>query len=191
MAATDVEIFNLALNTLGVEEIGSFADGSVQAIAGGRVYALARDAMLDSSDWIFAYEKNKTLTVDAAAPPGGDAAEWQFQFTLPPDLRTIKKVHDGHFPIQYLPVANRKIFTLQDTNVFVDYIRDAAVTTFTQLFVDALAYDLAQRVAMTLTADRDLFELTLTLARQKMLIAQNREAYQRPQQGAGRYDLNR
>lgn len=191
MAATDVEIFNLALLPLGIEEIGSFADDTAQAGAGNRVYALARDALLGSADWIFAYEVNKSLTADAAVPPGGDAADWQFQFTLPADLQTLKKVHDGSLPLRYLPVANRKIFLDQDTNVFVDYIRDVAVTAFPQVFVDALAYDLAQRVAMTLTGDQVLFQTMFDLSRLKLAVAKWNEAYQRPQQTAGRSDLSR
>ena len=173
----DVGIFNLTLLHLGIDQISGFADGTAEADAGAAQYAITRDSLLELADWAFAFEYGTALTADAAVPTPTNG-RWKYQFALPADLRTIKRVHDADLPIPFLHVATDRIYAEQNTNVSLDYMRNVGESKFSNLFVKALSYQLAADVAMTLTGDRALLGDMQQQAFFWIGVAKNREAFQ-------------
>ena len=187
MANTDVSIYNLALLHLGIDKIDGFADGSVEATTGNLQYGITRDALLESHPWSFAYEFGELLTVLVATP----TTAWDFQYTLPSGLRTLKRVHDQGWVLPFLKVANDRIYVNQSTSVYIDYVRDVGEAEFPNLFVQALAYQVAVDVGMTLTGDVQLLQVMQAKADEWLAIAKNRDSYQQTPRFAGRSGLRR
>jgi hypothetical protein len=168
MAYTKVGIANLALIKIGVDQITSFSDGSVQANEIDDVYDFARDETLESSDWRFA-KVRVALVKNSTAP----ASRYDFAYTLPSDFMKIFQEKagdpallaatpwpfvswDGYiyskgyryfYVIETLDDGTECIFTNYDNDVddlFLTYIRRVDdPTKYTARFINAFAWKIA------------------------------------------------
>lgn len=143
--AADVDICANALRLLGEDPIVSLEDDSERARLCNAFYAPTRDAVLRAHAWNFALRR-AALNRLAAAP----LFEWQAQFQLPADpfcLRVIRTDND-EYPWK---IEGRLLLTNRDSVKILYVARILDVTLYDPLFVDALTYRLAEKMAMPIT----------------------------------------
>ncbi len=153
MAASEVDICNLALTLLREQPITSLTDDASEAAQlCDRLYADARDWVLRAHPWNFAMAR-RTL---ARVSPGPDFG-YANAFALPAEpfcLRVIT-VNDPAVHTRYR-IEGRQLLT-DDGGVNLVYVaRVTDVTTYDAGFVQALAAYLAAQLAYPLTANRSL-----------------------------------
>ncbi|GGE54444.1 hypothetical protein GCM10007276_34400 [Agaricicola taiwanensis] len=162
--ASDVSISNLALSHLGKGRINALAEDSAEARQCALHYPVARDALLASYPWAFARR------VESLAPkPNAWAQRWAFAYQRPADcLRIIRLVPD----VDPLPEDFSAPHQLRGRVIFcntpkatLDYVaRTDDASLFPPLFVDALSWALAARLAMPLTREAKAVQNALTMA---------------------------
>jgi hypothetical protein len=167
---SEVAICNLALSNLGKQNISALTEASTEAALCNQFYEHSRDVLLQGYPWRFA---RKTASLAALANTREE--RWQYAYKRPNDCLKIRRISTELF-LDYLPyedgvVAGGHAYDLEGTTIFCDLspvyleytwrITDPA--TFPPLFVDALSWHLAVRLAMPLTRDpkvrADAFQL--------------------------------
>lgn len=147
MAATRLNIINLALQHVGASRVGSIEDSELAAEA-DQSYPFIRDAELRANAWGFA-QKRVNLAASAVAP----AFEFLKAYPLPDDyLRVIKPVRqDLDWRIEYHEGA-LAILTNQDAAPLrFRYIYRASEALFDPLFVMMLSCSLGWQIAERVT----------------------------------------
>lgn len=149
---TEGELCSLALTYAGQgQTIDSLAGASKEAKACSRLYAKRRDALLESFPWAFA-RKQVALALSVDDPPTG----WTYAYELPADCLAAREI----FPGIRNPLDTEEIpFETAGSLLFTDWpsaelIYTRQVTTvgsFAPLFVEALAWDLAVRLSLSLS----------------------------------------
>jgi hypothetical protein len=151
-----VGICNLALSHLGLDRIDSLTEASAQARASALHYEQARDVMLSAYPWSFA----KTAVVLAELT--NDWPErWEYRFQRPTDCLKILRLVSA---IDLRNVVTPEPHELRGLSIYgrispstLEYIRRVSdPTDFSAMFVDALSWQLASRLAMPLTRDPKL-----------------------------------
>jgi len=168
MAATEVEICNLAIARCGVKaSIFNLADGTAEANLCNAVYPQARDACLAAFPWAFATKRALLVASTEDARTG-----WALVYALPDDCLTARYLHSGArdpSPSARVPFAleaaasgrGRVLLTDQEDAELVYTGRITDVTAYPPLFVDALAWLVASDLVMALSNKDDLTELAL------------------------------
>jgi hypothetical protein len=152
--ASITEIANLALSLIGESGISDISDTSDKA---SRTCATnfnqARDECLAMARWSFA-KRQATVTKLTAAP----SFEWAAAFELPVDFIRLCKIagDDAWNPKEYFDVQGRTLLVNLDdeaaTTLNIEYIRrEEDPTLYSPLFVEALSYKLAHKIAKVLT----------------------------------------
>ena len=153
MATTsEVEICNLALGELGVDPITSLTDDtSKRAQECNRKYGPSRDSILQSHDWHWA-RKRVALNLETATPAFG----FSYQYSLPVDF--LKVVETSPEGMTFKITGN--VLECNETAVKILYVaRITDPSAFSPLFVDALTFKLAERMAKSLTGDLNLKQI--------------------------------
>ena len=168
---SEVEIARLALQHIGDRyDITSMAEESPEAEQVNLVYDDVRDMMLRDHPWKFARKYTAPAAIVGTVP-----GNWSYMFQYPTDcVRVVKIVNplgDGEDPIRF-EVA-RYASGATDTRVM---LTDEAEPTFEYtsritdpneydpIFVTAMAYRLAQYIAVPLTGDRQVMADMKTMA---------------------------
>ncbi len=150
MAASDVEICNIALAVLEEQRITSLTESSEQARYCNVHYDDARDFVLRLHPWNFA-TRRASLALNAAAPAFG----YDYAFALPTDpycLRVIS-VNDPADPPNW-KIEGRDML-IDESAVNLVYIgRIIDVNQYDAGFVQALAHFLAWKLAKPLTGSK-------------------------------------
>lgn len=147
MAASVVEIVNMALVYIGATSIVSMNDSKKSAITATVLWPGARDAVLRAYPWNCAVAR-KVLAPEATPP----AFDWAHSFVLPPECLRILSVKDD---IEYC-LEGRRILT-NSTVVYIKYIqRVEDVTQYDPLLCQAMAAHLAQLLAMPIVQSATL-----------------------------------
>lgn len=149
MATTsEVEICNMSLEELGVDTITSLTDDtSKRAQTCNRHYEATRDELLKMHDWHWA--RKRVALNRLVATPLNDYS-WQFQ--LPTDFLRVVKAYPEGCPYNIVGT----LLESNEPSVNLLYVwRVTDPLTFDPLFVSALAYRLAWKMAMTLTGSRE------------------------------------
>lgn len=163
--ASDVSIANLALITLGGEQITSLDDKGRNATVVKASYADVRDAVLRDHPWNCATRRVK-LPAEAQAPAFGFA----HQFALPSDpycLRVLELVDTSDRHV----IEGRKILTDAAGPLKLLYIARIGEDEFDAALVQAMGYRLAAAIAPRIkdnsAADRawSAYEKLLSVAR--------------------------
>jgi len=151
--ASKIDICNMALAHLGKPSITSLTDGSPEARTCARLYDGARRASLVRSPWTFA-RRTRALSVVADNPLSDF---WSTRYDLPKDMLKIHRLlEDPSDPMgNHLPIASY----VEEGSVFANteglyllFIVDSEQTQrWSALFDDAVALQLAARMAPTLT----------------------------------------
>lgn len=153
----DVDICNMALALVGKPPINVMSEASAEARQCRIHYPQARRALLQSSGWTFAKRR-----APLAQLTDNDFPErWHFAYARPEDALSILRVYGPFAPLHGGP---RPEFEVRENRVYAnhpeikaEYIFDQTdAGRFSPLFVDALAAELAARLARPLTRSAQL-----------------------------------
>lgn len=154
--ASDVEICNMALGSIGVShEISDLNEGSDEADQCNRFYEITRDALLRSYPWGFA---KRFFTLQLVEENPND--DWAYSYRYPNTCLRVRRfvigdrskrlripytiAHDDTGKLIYCDVADAVIeMTARITNAEI----------FDAVFAEALAYRLGSRIAIPLSRD--------------------------------------
>lgn len=165
-----VSICNLALSNLAKDNIQDLDEASTEAKLCKQFYEHSRDTLLQVFPWRFARK-----TSSLAELTNTKDKRWAYAYKRPTDCLKVRRVTD-EAQLDYLPygdgaVAGGYAYDIEGTTLFCDLspafldytCRVDDVTKFPPLFVEALAWHLAVRLAMPLTRDpkirADAFQL--------------------------------
>lgn len=180
--ASTVSICNLALGHLGADKIDALSEASSEARACNRFYGQTLDALLAAGPpWRFARHAAvlAEVTGSAAALPAS-LGRWAHAYALPGELIRVRElrpadgaVADG--PCPYELSGDRLYADL--TPAVLHYIRRIDdPSKFTPLFIEALSWHLAARLAMPLTRDAGQRQAAFQMALQTQAAASAAEA---------------
>lgn len=167
-----VSICNLALSNLGKDNINDLSEPTAEARACNQFYGHVLDLLLQSYPWRFA---GKTAAVAAIAndKPGS----WAHAYERPTDCLKVRWVRPEYSTDD--PVSHQQEiaapYDLEGNAIYCNlspaFLRYTARLTdparFSPLFVEALAWHLAVRLAMPMTRDpkvrADAFQLAMRM----------------------------
>lgn len=169
-----VAICNLALSNVGKDNISDLDEASPEAKLCKQFYAHVRDTLLQAYPWRFA---RKTAALAEIANVREN--RWLYSYRRPVDCLKIRRVSDDAFA-DYMPysdgiVAGGFAFDIEATTIFCDLspayleytMRLEDATKYPPLFIEALAWHVAVRLAMPLTRDpkvrADAFQLAMRM----------------------------
>lgn len=154
MAASAVEVVNLALVSLGLQPISALADDSDRARAASRLYETTRDELLRSANWNFAQTRAELAQL-MPNPEWGDLYAYQ----LPADCLMVLETNlDTDEPWR---IEGRTLVTGAGSVsiLYVARVTDPAQwdAGFTQAVVDRLAFRLSYPLTRNATLSDALF----------------------------------
>lgn len=157
--ASVVSICNLALTNIGKDNIQALTDAGAEARACSQFYEHTRDVLLQGYPWRFA-----GVSVSMAELINDRLGKWAYAYQRPTDCLKVRWVRPAYsedepalseqeeLSIPY--EAEGSMIYCNLSPAFLRYTsRVTDVSTFPPLFVDALAWHLAVRLAMPLTRD--------------------------------------
>lgn len=180
-----VAICNLALSNLGKLNISSIDEASAEARACRQFYEHTRDLLLESYPWRFAAKTTSMAQVSNDKP-----ALWGYAYSRPVDCLKVRFVLRDPSVESCVVKANGvttfvgEQYYLEASSIYCDispaFLHYTAKVTdptkFTPLFVDALAWHLAVRLAMPLTRDPKVRADAWQVAQQMTAAAQMMDA---------------
>jgi len=157
--ASEIQICNLALYNIGVHSIESLSENTKQAAACNTFYDITRDAVLSDYAWGFA-KKREVLALETDTYSG-----WDYAYAYPTDCLKAHKIYDAtgeiagriEFEISVNNDLNKRLILTNEEDAELLYT--ARVTTpnlFGALFIEALSFAIAARLAQPLKADLKL-----------------------------------
>ena len=162
--ASDIQIVNNALDKLGEQPIGSFADQSVPARLANRSYVDLRDALLREFPWNFAI-KRVALAADVTAPTWGFARA----FTLPSDnLRLIELDNEDDYDWRN---EDGKILTDHSAPLNIRYVASVTEGKMDATFRECLSARLAMEWAEPLSQTTSKGEQMAARCKNKLQVA--------------------
>jgi len=159
MAASDVEICNLAISWLAGNRITSIDDDSDEARLCKANYDTSRRAVLEEHEWTFAVKRVK-LPALTEAPIFG----YSQKFLVPSDLLYSIGVYDPNhndlaYPKQIPHAVENSNILANISSIDLKYISDVTNTvTFSPMFDQALAAHIAMNIAIPLTENSKQFD---------------------------------
>lgn len=173
--ASEVDICNKALISLGAAQILSLDDPQTEAILCKQLYADLRDAVLQAHDWSWAIER-------VNLPKSGTDPTFRYanNYPLPARVLYVMEVNkiERNDPTRDWQVENDNIVT-DDANCSAKLLRQITDTSkFSPLFVQALQARLAADMAIPLTSNGKLEEAKWSLYRSKIMEASSRDGQQ-------------
>ena len=149
--ASQIEICNMAIVQVGGNRIDNIDDqAQVEAIACRDHYATALDAVLESSEWVFATAR---AAISPDLVPPSSAYTQSARFLLPADCVRVLEVnahaHDWVREGSY-------IYASVDTLILRYIQRVVDTTRYPGTFVEALVVHLASRLAIPIAHSREL-----------------------------------
>lgn len=178
MAASVVQICNLALSHLGAAAISSLTEKSAEGIACDLHYETCRDAVLRDYPWNFATKRIAMAPLDDTPPAG-----WSLVYSLPTDCLLAREIVNslGTDPIKFAIESNaggsaRVLLTDESQAVLIYTASVGEVTMFDPLFVEALSWKLASMICMPLTRDRNIMQMAQTMYLNTIALAQRADA---------------
>ncbi len=173
--ASEVDICNKALLSLGAAQIISLDDPQTEAVLCKQLYADLRDAVLQAHDWSFAIERINL-------PKGGTDPTFRYAnaFPLPGRVLYVMEVNKivRTDPVRDWQVENDAIVT-DDINCAAKLLKQVIDTSkFAPLFIQALQARLAADMAIPLTSNGKLEQAKWSLYRSKIMEAAGRDGQQ-------------
>lgn len=168
--ASIVSICNLALSNLGKDSINALSEPTAEARACNQFYEHVRDVLLQGYPWRFA---GKTQSL--AQVTNEKVGAWCYAYARPSDCLKVRWLRQEYATDDPSSLAD-EIATPYDIEggtiychlspAFLRYtVRLVDPTKFSPLFVEALSWHLAVRLAMPLTRDpkvrADAFQLAM------------------------------
>ncbi len=151
---TVLQIYNLALMSIGAAPLVTVADVSVQADVVRAWYPFCRDSLLRAHPWNFA-EKRTTLTPVVGTTPTMDYA---YFFDLPSDCLKLRRLADELVDEPY-KVEGRRI-ACDEASISILYTYRLTDTTyFDPIFVECLVAYIAWKIAYPIKQSTALSKL--------------------------------
>jgi hypothetical protein len=163
--AVSITTCNLALGELRAPPIADIAEDTTEARECARYYPQCLAILLERHDWSFA---NRRATL-AQLGTNDRSSEWAYAYALPSDCAKPLRILPAGTPLLWLsaceaPIGWRTSYIVENGTLYsqipsaileysTDTVDDGAMTA---LFVDALTYALAARLAVPLRDDRTL-----------------------------------
>lgn len=179
MAYSEVEIVNIALNSLGKESIRSFSvsdDDPKSGRLAERLYTIARDSLISNHDWSFA---RKTVQLRKLTETHVEGV----LYALPSDCFVPRRLYPrGGLPNKFRIEENRILIpftscTTDGTAPNLRYTRKVSTTgLFPPYFIDALSAALAARLCMPMTRDKKFHKELKADARTAFMLAARTDA---------------
>lgn len=164
---SQVQIANMALSNVGAKSnIESLTELSAEAKACKLWYDYSLQKALEAFDWSFA-RRRKNMALDSQDPPD----QWSYRYQYPPDCVAFRRIWNPlgddadavPFSIETNDNDVRTIVTDQESAVGIFTFYATNTSIYTALFVEALAYQLAHRIALKLTGKRAIMADMLNL----------------------------
>jgi hypothetical protein len=165
MAASEIEICNLALGHLRQGLIASFDEASPAAKQCRLFYRQAIDTAMRGADWPFCRSYIPGVLVAGASSPG-----YQYGFAKPADVLAVREIARADrlstpIPYEISRYGDQSvIFTNVASPVFRCTMRVTDVADYDVQFTDAASYFLAMHLAMPLTGKVSLVDAMRKLA---------------------------
>lgn len=190
---SEVSICNIALDHIGKAQISALNEDSAEAQVCSRHYALARDSVFTKYNYRFL----RGLSSLAQLTTNDRSNAWGYAYAVPSDVLRVRRVMpqvegSGLMTDAYPYAASGEMvearipYELEGGNLYCDI--DGAVLEYTRGGVDAASYsqpvadaiacELAARIAYPLTRDRQLRVDALQLAQRAKLEAEMWDARQ-------------
>jgi hypothetical protein len=161
MAASQVEIVNLALQKCGETRISSMSQDTKAAREATSAWDTVRRATLRLNYWNFAKGRAE-LAPSATAPLMG----WTYQFPVPADFLALRGIfQDNTYQQQYTDItyayvtentATQRVIMAEINPLFITYTKDVTDTAqFDPLFDQVLACQMAQQLVYPLSLSID------------------------------------
>ena len=167
--AISISVCNLALGELRAPPIADIGEESTEAAECGRYYPQCLKLLLERYEWSFA---TKVATLAALATNERDN-EWGYAYATPDDLATPKRIvpdTGGSLHTLHGYIVEGGILYTDVSDAVLEYSSDdVSEAVMPSLFIDALAYSLASRLAVPI---RDSRELKGELLKQAEIAAQ-------------------
>lgn len=153
--ASVVEICNSAILKIGGTRITALTDDSREAAVCNEQFGKIRDAELRKHTWNFAIKRKKLARL-ADAPAFG----WTYQYQLPSDFIRVIALYDNDDGLGALDCRIEGKMVLADvTDVWLRYVaRVEDPNEFDVLFAEALAFRMAQELAVPIAGSNSLLQ---------------------------------
>ena len=158
--ATEVDICNIALGSLGLEPIASLGESVQNARTCNLFYALTRDSYLQEHSWSFA---TKTIELVEITPLPDGYSRFSYGYEYPADCLKAQKIRDGESDFFYPFIikdyvitgpADSKLILTNLPDAFLEYTVALTETSlFSPIFINALSKKLAAEISWPLTKD--------------------------------------
>lgn len=153
--ASQIEICNMALRSLGLTAITSFDDARQEARDCALFYEPCRDSVLRAYYWGFA---QKTRALNLLTLPDNESTYYSYAYLYPVDCLKLRKIYAEGGDYTPVPYELRRISTGEQAilcntaSAMALYTRAVSDPTwFDPLFIEALSYFLASKLARPLT----------------------------------------
>ncbi|MCU0701852.1 MAG: hypothetical protein MUC96_35565 [Myxococcaceae bacterium] len=178
--SSDVEVANQALGYVGQRAgITSLLEDSTEARAVRNVYATAKRKLLEDSEWRWATARQQLALVSGATRQG-----WAYVHAAPSSLLSAdcaRYIEDGGRPtpgrervpfrVELNDVGNGFVVVSDVERPTLVFTRDVPVALWPSVAIDALAFDLAARLALVLPVKPQVGLAMASTARQKLMEA--------------------
>lgn len=157
--ASVVSICNLALSNIGKDNIQALTDAGAEARACSQFYEHTRDVLLQGYPWRFA-----GATVSLAEVTNDRVGKWAYAYARPNDCMKVRWVRPAYSEDEPAPSEQEEMsipYEIEGETIYCNlspaFLRYTSrltdPTKFSPLFVDALSWHMAVRLAMPLTRD--------------------------------------
>jgi hypothetical protein len=145
-----ITVCNLALGELRAPPIVDIAEDSLEARECARYYPQCLRILLERHDWAFANRRAALAELSV----NDRATEWAHAYILPAGCATALRLVTAHGGAVDFIVENRTLYTQLADAVLEYAANDVTDSEMSGLFVDALAFALAARLAVPIRDSR-------------------------------------
>lgn len=170
MGSSRIDIINGALSELGEDRLESLTENREAAVVSAERYDRTLADLLSKAPWRFATKK-EALSQDVTDPVN----EWSVSYTLPGTLLRIVRV----YPSVRYEVYGGKLYA-NTTGLALDYVYTCSESLFPAYFTRLFEYELAARMALSLTNSATLKQSMEANARFQFAAALAADSQQRP-----------
>jgi len=168
--ASKVEIINQALGSIGALRIAAADEDSENARHMNSIYDVTVKGLLRGHPWSFA--KKETALSQVVEDPVLD--DYEYIYTLPSDF--VKLTKTSQQPTYSHKIKGKRLYSnASSINIeYIYFVEDP--TVFDDSFVEALAGELAAKIAYSLTRDKEVAKIAIALAKSTLMTAKNMNA---------------
>lgn len=146
--ASDVDICNSAIDSVGGDAIITLADDSKEADLCRRNFPLVRDEFLAAHFWNFAMKR-----IELALLPAAPLFEFSYSHQLPSDCIRVRQTDDNDTKFK---IEGRQVVS-DNSKVFIEYVsRVVDYTQYSPMAIEALSAKLAAKISYPITKSRTL-----------------------------------